>query len=299
MLSKRLVAVAAMFLLVAGGIFAADFSAYGFTQNATRNVDGIDYLVLVDPSGGEVLLSPVVEPTPDRLDALKSIVAMLRSWNGLTLASIRATNDASQLRVTAIPSSLLSGTTDLMSALPGGLVFWYDKSIEYDFRVLSGPFAIRMAGLFTTPADLLDSLSLAYKDPATWLLKSDPEYAVKQIVQLGARVDGLAAELKADEATIATDGDELTSLASAKTQSDKAAGATIVRLETALMTALNVGFLSGPKPIPPAAVEWVVAKKTADPTLTKAALVEAAKTEKIQVSDKEIGIVLLVKYGEN
>ncbi len=330
MVSKRILAFAAIAILVAAGLAAADYSSYGFTQSGTRNVDGIDYLVLVDDSGAELLFSPLAEPGADRLNALKSIVSMLHTWKGLTLSSLRATNDASQLRVTARPFSLLSGANDLSAALPGGLVFWYDKAIEYDFRVLSGAYAIRMTGLFTTTADLLDSLSLAYKDPVTWLLRSDPEYAVKRITELTLRVDGLEASLKSlgDELAstktdfsgqLAATGDQLSAtraelgatkaeleltksnlaaLVAAKAASDKLMAADVARLESALMETLNVGFLSGPKPLPQATVDWVVAKKKADPSLTKAALVAAAKAEKVQASDKEIGIVLLVKFGE-
>lgn len=312
MVSKRILAVAAMAVFMLVGLSAADYASYGFTQTGTRTVDGIDYLVLVDDTGAELLLSPLVEPGVDRLNALKAIVSMLHSWNGLTLASIRATNDASQLRVTAVPSSLMAGPDDLKSALPGGLVFWYEKAIDYDFRVMSGAYAIRMTGLFTSTADLLNSLRLAYKDPAAWLLNGDPEYAVKRITELTTRVDTLEAALKAaggdlsqTKSDLASTTEQLTAtkaelatLESAKESSDKTLSASTERLETALMTALNVGFFSGPKPIPQAVVDWVVAKKTSDPGLTKAALVSAAKAEKFQATEKEIGIVLQVKFGE-
>lgn len=260
---------------------AADFAAHGFTQTGATTVDGVSYLVLSDPTGGEVLFSSLSEPTPERLEALKAVVATLRSWEGLTIASIRAANDESQLRITVLPSSLVVGGKELKGYLPGGLVFWYDRALDYDFRLLSGAYAIRMTGLFTTSADLDASMALAASDPATWLLRSDPEYAVKRIVELSARLDALEAALKTAQESTARD------VSSAD-----------ARLETALMTALNVGFLSGPKPIPQASVDWVVAKKSADPGLGKAALAAAAKAEKAPVSEKEIGIILLVKYGE-
>ncbi|HUX41727.1 MAG TPA: hypothetical protein VMV83_11225 [Rectinemataceae bacterium] len=319
MVSKRILAVAAMAVFMLVGLSAADYASYGFTQTGTRTVDGIDYLVLVDDTGAEMLFSPLVEPGADRLNALKAIVSMLHSWSGLTLASIRATNDASQLRVTAVPSSLMTGPDDLKSALPGGLVFWYEKAIDYDFRVMSGAYAIRMTGLFTSTADLLVSLRSAYKDPAAWLLNGDPEYAVKRISELTTRVDALETALKtASDSLTQTTSDlasttdkltatseelsatkaELESFEAAKASSDKSLSASTERLEAALMTALNVGFFSGPKPIAQAVVDWVVAKKTGDPSLAKAALVTAAKAEKFQATEKEIGIVLQVLYGE-
>jgi hypothetical protein len=312
MVCKRFLAVAAIAAFMLVGLSAADYASYGFSQTGTRTVDGIDYLVLADDTGAELLFSPLVEPGPERLNALKAIVSMLHTWNGLTLASIRATNDAAQLRVTAVPSSLMAGPDDLKSALPGGLVFWYEKAIDYDFRVMSGAYAIRMTGLFTSTGDLLNSLRLAYKDPITFLLNGDPEYAVKRITELTARVETLEGALKAaaDDLTLtksdlagtteqltATRAD-LATLESAKETSDKSSSASMERLETALMTALNVGFFSGPKPISQAVVDWVVAKKTGDPGLTKAALVAAAKAEKFQATEKEIGIVLQVKFGE-
>ncbi len=273
MSSKRLLAFAASFFAVVLGASAIDFTPYGFSQTGTRNVDGIDYAVLSDQGGGEVLFSQSADPTNARLQALESIVAMLRSWNGLSIASIRATNDAAQLMVTALPSSLLSGTTDLAKALPGGLIFWYDGSVDYDFRILSGNYAVRMVGLFTTPADLLASMSQAYADPETWLVTSDPAYPLKQSVAQAARITALENSVSQLQASAA-------------------------QLQTSLMTALNSGSFGNFNPVPQAAITWVLAKKAANPALKKADLVAAAKTEKVQVSDKELGIILLVEFGE-
>lgn len=297
-MSKRIFAVLGLAFSTLVGLSALDFSPYGFTENGTRVVDGVNYTVLADTKGAELLFSQLVEPTPERLTALSSIVAMLHSWDGLTLASVRAVNDRGQLQVTAYPSSLLVGGKDLKANLPGGLVFWFDTSVEYDFRVLSGAFAVKMSGLFTTSQNLAESLSLAASDPAKWLLMSDPEYAVKRITELSARVDTLESSLAAARSDIDGLRTSLATLSSAAAASDELTAKSDARLEAAIMTALNVGFFSGPKPIPQASVDWVVAKKKADPSLGKAALVAAAKAEKVQVSEKEIGIILLVMFGE-
>ncbi|HUX37431.1 MAG TPA: hypothetical protein VMV44_05965 [Rectinemataceae bacterium] len=266
MSSKRLLVFAVSFFLIVLGVSAVDFAPYGFSQTGTRNVEGIDYAVLGDQGGGEVLFSQSADPTVARLQALKAIVSMLRSWDGLTISSIRATNDAAQLMVTAMPSSLLSGTTELAKALPGGLVFWYDGSIDYDFRIMSGNYAVRMVGLFTTSADLLGSMAQAYADPETWLMTSDPTFAIKQSAAIGARVAVLEASIS--------------------------------RLQVSLMTVLNSGTFTTLTPVSQAAIDWVSAKKAANPSMKKADLAAAAKKEKVQVSDKELGIILLVKFGE-
>ena len=319
MIPKRVFVFVAICLLAVAGSFAVDFAGAGFAEKGSRSVDGMDYTVLADAQGNELLLSQLVEISAERLEALKAIDGMLQSWQGLSIASIRATNDAQQLKVIVVPSSLIYQGKELKAGVPGGLAFWYDTAIEYDFRVLSGAYAVRITGLFTSTANLLDSIALAYTDPVKWLLESDPEYAVKRITELTTRVDGLEGSLKedgdalaatqvelattqSDLATARADLDkaqgEISSLADSKAESDKTSAATISRLETALMTALNVGFLSGPKPIPDAAVQWVVGKMKEDPTLTKAALVTAAKAEKATVTEKQIGIVLLVLYGQ-
>ncbi|MEI6874433.1 MAG: hypothetical protein WCL50_04790 [Spirochaetota bacterium] len=366
-------------------LWAIDFSAYGFTQSGTKVEDGLSYDVLLDANGSEVLLASQVVPSAERMGALRNFVESLHSWDGLAMTQIRATNDASQLRITVLPRSLVVDKVNLVPYLPGGLVFWYDKSFEYDFRIISGAYAVRLAGLFTTPRELLSSVALAVKDPVAWILQRDPQYSVRRITELLIRLtkleedfaaakkeaaDSLAALASSSaEALAASDAADAEALAAASTANAEALAASsaanaealadvnasnaealaaiagqlaenaaadaadaealaaaiaandkamqdekarieekalkddelrqaqIARLEDALMTTLNVGFFQGPKPIKPESVAWVLAKKAENPEMTQAQLVTAKTVEKIQITDREIGIVLLVKYG--
>jgi hypothetical protein len=304
---KRYLLFPIVLLAIAFGAFAADYSAYGFTTTGTRTMDNLTYDVLVDGNGNEVLLSASESLNPERATALKSLSDSLFSSGALKVASIRATNDPAELRLTVLPKSLVVENQELLPGLPGGLVFWYDKTFEYDFRVKSGAYAIRIQGLLSNLDDLFGSVALAYKDPVAWLLQRDPSYAIKRITELTLRETKLEEALAATKQDLATAGEsQAASLAdlqakfeATKAESEKASASTISRLETALMTALNVGFFSGPKPIKPESVAWVLAKKAENPAVTKAELIAAAKAEKFAISDKEIGIVLQVKFGES
>lgn len=299
---------------------AIDYASLGLEETGTKVEDGISWVSLSDGSGAEILYAASLELDAARSEALAFILEAVRSWEGLEPSRVKILNDESQLRVTVLPRTLRVGGTDLLPAIPGGLVFWFDRAVEYDFRVLSGIYAIRLAGLFSNAGSLGDSILQVYKDPVGWIVQRDPVYAVRLTTELAQRVARLEAEGKAEAAArqeqaaalrasldaavadalaaVAASGKEAASRAEANEAVLAAQAAAIARLEEGLMTALNAGFLGSPKPIDPEAVAWLLERRAENPAMTRAELVAAAKAAKIPLGDKQVGIVLFVKFGE-
>ena len=98
----------ALVALIAGRLCPPSLSTFQAppSPRTAKDVDGKTIAMLADQSGGEVLFSAEAEPSPERLSALGSIVAEIRSWTDLQAAEIRAVNTQDQLQVTAIPKSL-------------------------------------------------------------------------------------------------------------------------------------------------------------------------------------------------
>jgi hypothetical protein len=193
--------LSALLALAALAASAADLSAGGFTVTGTRTIEGNDYRVLVDQSGKEILYSSDFELTADVLSTFRSVVAALRSWKSFDIASIWALAEQSdRLRITLVLSRFESQGLDLTTYVPGGLQFFLTKgSTEFDFRLKSGKYFLRLKGLLTTEEDLVGEVYSASKDPVAYLANRDPQYAIRRITEVDGRtalVEGKAVELE-------------------------------------------------------------------------------------------------------
>ncbi|MFZ4617348.1 MAG: hypothetical protein ACOYM2_14290 [Rectinemataceae bacterium] len=350
MKSERSILVPLFIALVLGtSVSAIDFSSIGMSVTGTRTENGTDW-TLLDDGAGEIVYSAQLDPDAKRLATMGSIIKALRATDGLTVTRLEVTNNPDQLRITVFPKSFVVEGQNLRSAVPGGLSFWYAKNAEYDFRVISGAYAIRMSGLFTTMSELVKTVKLAWTDPVAFLLQRDPQYAVRRITEISIAVDALRKELEDQAASTATTFEETRAalddasseaksaleaaieeqMAALETASSEQTAAlqasdekeaaefaamkeaariaaeeqakyleaTFTRLESAIMASLNTGFFRGPTVIPPDKIAWVVAQKTENPDVNTKALVAVAKAAKYKITDQEISIILLVKFGQ-
>ncbi|MEI6387500.1 MAG: hypothetical protein WCQ50_12740 [Spirochaetota bacterium] len=358
-------------LAIGASVSATDFSSIGMSVAGTRTENGTDW-TLLDDGAGEIVYSAQLDPDAKRLSTMGSIIKALRATDGLTISRLEVTNNPDQLRITVFPKTFVVEGQNLRSAVPGGLSFWYAKNAEYDFRVISGAYAIRMSGLFTTMSELVKTVKLAWTDPVAFLLQRDPQYAVRRITEISIAVDTLRKDLE-DQATktatnfeetraaldaasseaksaleaaieeqtaaLAAASEEQRAALAAASEEQRAAletasseqtaalaasdeknaaefaamkeaakaaaeeqakqlEAAFTRIESAIMASLNTGFFRGPTVIPPDKIAWVVAQKTENPDLNTKALVAVAKAAKYKITDQEISIILLVKFGQ-
>ena len=247
---------------------AYDFSGSGFVPSgeATDLASGI---ALADESGGTITFASSSEPDAGRIQALRSIVAEIRSWKNVAAASISADNSADQLVVSVGVKSFAVDGKELNDALPGGVQLYYSGSVEYDFKVKSGRYVARVRGIYTSEEDMEAAAAEAYANPEAFALARDPAALSKRITVLEAdrdRVNALFAALEADRD----------------------------RLSVALLAALN-----GSKPISPAAVAKLRELKAADPKLTKPEAQKSLKAAGLPLAPAEISAVFLVYFGES
>jgi hypothetical protein len=193
-IKMKRIALAVAIASSALSIAAYDLTGSGFTQKGERNEDGKTIAILADEAGTEVLFSAENDPSAQRLSALHALVAELRSWKNFQAAEIRAVNTDDRLQVTAIPRSFKVGGVALDQAVPGGIQLYYKTATEYDFKIRSGKYIVRVASVFTGETDLEAAALAAYKDPASFIATRDPLYVQRRLDELSARADDLAAK---------------------------------------------------------------------------------------------------------
>jgi hypothetical protein len=304
---KKILVLLVALALPALSLAAYDFTDSGFTVSDSPSSDASS-VTLTDESGASLSFKAEAEPTAARVKAMRAIVAEIRGWKSISAGELRIINTNDGLQISVTPKAFTVAGTSLAAAVPGGIQLFYDASTEYDFKVKSGRYVIRLRSLYTTEADMAALALKAFKDPAGFLESQDPIYLFKRIEELDTKLAALdakeaafeqqatakEAELEQKEAAFEQkEGDfEAKVAADAAKAADKSA-ASWQRTRLALLTALN-----GDKPINQAALEKLVELKTANPSLTRADAAKQLKALKINMSNQEINAVFIVDFGE-
>ena len=202
---KRL-SVFLIILLLGYASFAIDYKAAGFELAGELTEDGQLYSVLRDPTGGSLLFRAETEPSANALSQLGALIPVVRSWKGIEIGSIRAVSESDRIRVLILPIAIRRGGENFVSYVLGGIQLFVSKGREYDFRVKSGTFFIRLNGILGSENDLLTDIAAAAKDPAAYLASRDPQYAVRRAAELEIKLNDLSDQTnklvaRADELT--------------------------------------------------------------------------------------------------
>jgi hypothetical protein len=107
------------------------------------------------------------------------------SWTSLTPGSqnFRIAGDSATLRL--VPGRFVADGRDLAPFVPSGLSFTISGDrIEYDFRLKSGAYFIRLAGRLQNETVFLERFRRAVDDPAAFARENDPDYISRRIVEL-------------------------------------------------------------------------------------------------------------------
>ncbi len=278
-MKKMLIVLACASL--ASALCAADFADFGYQNRGEKTIDGVSYTILANKDGNELQFRSEPEPSATRLKALSELEGTLRSWKSLDIAAIRAVNESDRLILTVVPRKVEYNGQDLVSALPGGLVFYFVSAVEYDFRVKAGDYIVRIRGFFGPEGELMGLVESALKDPVAYLAQRDPQYAIRRMAEFNAMITDLQ---KADADQSAT---------------VKALRKALEDSQNSLMATMNKGFFGGPKPLNAAMVAKLVELKAASPALDRKGAAAALKAAGMNVSAKEIDIVFAVKFGES
>lgn len=321
---RRSIMIAIAFLALAGNSYAVDFAQYGFEPQGEKRVDGLPYTVLKDASGLLVLYYADIDPTEKDMLGLKAAIAVVAGWEGVTVAEFRYMIRSGVASAVIIPSRVTFDGKNLLPYVQSGIRFNFGDSMEYDFRIRSGDFSLRVKGVYSSEKALLSAVDSAAQDPANYFAKRDPQYLLTRIEELeealassdGAfatyrdQVESAFADYKAQAEAALTAERERSEAKSVELSArldaivaDSAAttgqlGDLVEALRWALASEMNHGFFGGYRPLDRDAVLAIIAMKKAEPALDRKTATDRAAKEKLKINGWEIQIVFYVWFGE-
>jgi hypothetical protein len=276
---KYIFYITVIFLLYPGNAFSFDWEANKISIVSKMETDGRIDLMLRDDKGVQfrVISDGLEDKTAANIIRIKDNFS---SWKNMKMESITFSHMDGLLDIIIIPAKFEYNRVNIRNYITAGMQFSYPDYLQYNFRIAVNKLFVRIKGDFTDETKFCEKIIDAVKNPQLYIKKRDPEYFLSRIEEMEKKMADTNAQLE----------DTRTRLADANTQKDK--------LRVALMALQNEGFFSGPTPISQKVVERVIQMKDKNPKLKAEQISEALEKEKIEVSKKEVNIILNVYFNE-
>lgn len=247
--------------------FAYDWSAAGWTVKETGTVENENFLILQNSYGKEIKVRYHDELADDLAEQVVKVYEKFQNWKYMKPGTIEFFVNGSTLEILVIPSEFNYRGYDFLPNIPGGMTFISDYELRYNFRVTKDEFFLRLNDRFIDEELLCKRMKEAVDDPISYLKKREPEYFLAKLNELEEEQKKLLNQQE--------------------------------KLINAVLYFQNTGFLGfGNDQIKTSVVKRVIELKTSDPTLGKDKIKLILEKEKIEVSDKEIELILNIFYNE-
>ncbi len=266
--------------------FAADWKKLGLEVLEEKKEGDKSSLRLKDSSGREFALTFIGEPAGKKLNEVVGLKNRILGWNFIKARSLRILISGDALDAHLVPATFACGKKDVLPFLPGGLILRQSgDALQYNFRLVVKNVFVRIKGVMSIasaktsagkkgPGDeICGKATEALANPAAYARKRDPEYILRKLDELEARLE----KLKLENGRLRASRD---------------------RLRYALITLHNAGFFSGPTPPDPRVVERIVALKKAEPALKPDGILTKLRAEKLDASSKVVRLVFAVYFNE-
>lgn len=246
--------------------FALDFESFGYTNKGTKSIDSINFIELSDAGNHNILLTSEKELTD--ADA-KLVFTMLNAIYSVTSAktnTIKVFVQAEKLIALVSIEGFRYNDQDFLPNLPNGLQFYYTNRLEYDFRVKSGKYFVRINGTYFTEADLCKVIAEAINDPVQYIKTHDEAYIIQKLAELEQETERLNLEN--------------------------------TRLRNAIMAMDNRFWIFPPNFIKEETIQEVLTLKKDSPKLTKAEAMKLLQAKKVGINDQELNLIYFYYFNE-
>lgn len=308
-------------LLLAASLsaFGVNLANYGFTVTNVRQENNQTVYAVSEQNGFSFTVASSSPITDADARVLQSVISTLSGWSSLNISQAKIVFNEGRADILVIPSSFIYKNVNLAQYMPSGMQFYYDKYLQYDFRMFKDRLFLRLKGQVYSENEFAARLYTALQNPVLFLQTNNPAYLLQRLNDLATKLEAVTHQLDQQEKEIASAESKLSALSeqgqSFKTSQDsvnakvekqlsdiKQQSSSIAgefdRVRYSLLVLNNRGFFGRIYPIDRTAIERVVAMKKADPSLTKDQVLAKLKSEGVTVSRKEVSLVFDVYFNE-
>lgn len=238
---------------------AAEWEKFKLTVKSSESNEAETVSVIEAEGGTQFVLKYSKDVSPLMLENIVRLNSEFRKWKSMKVSRIEFSVLSNNIEVVIIPSEYSYEGVNIIPNLPAGMLFIFDDSLKYNFRVIKDNIFVRIEGRFSEENNLNKTIVEAIKDPVAYLQKNNPRYIISKLQQL-------------EDAN--------------------------AKLTVAVMALYNTGFFGGTKPVDQKKVSRIISIKNENPKFKTDDIQKILKQEKIDASDKEVKLVLSVFFNE-
>jgi len=252
-----------MILSAAASLSFAQWDGTGISVSGQDN----DIVLLKDSEGHSFELVSKGTVSNEAAGKIKKMKNIFYQFEKISFSSLRfMVRDDGVVEAYLILSKLTADNTDIHSFVPSGMVFYFNSSLSYDFRMVKNNVFFKIKGQFIGEKELLKKILNALENPVAYLEQNSLE-------SLKAKI-------------------ELQQMEFEKMKQE------FIFLRNSVLMLHNTGFLSGPKQIQTKKIERAIELKKQNPGWKKEDIAKKMDSEKIDVSEDEIGLILAIFFNE-
>lgn len=228
-----------------------------------------DVISLKDEEGFEftVKFHDIENPTDEMLLKLSELKKKIKSSSLYRIRSLHFLFNPRVLDAHVKIDSFQCGDDEYASRIPAGIFFSQNGQLKYNFRLVRGNYFIRIAGAYRDDESICEKISSAVENPAKYLNRNDPAFVSSRVEILEKEIERLENESW--------------------------------NLKLSIIALYNRGFFSGPKRVDPGAVSKIVSIKKRNPHMSPDEIYGLIEKEDLQITKKELELVLQVFFPVN
>lgn len=270
---RRILLTLCLIIFISTNLLAVDWPARNITVVEKKEIEERTELVLKDAEGHQFMVQYDGTLDEGSAAAIVKLLKIFYAWKNITIDTMRFNVSKQSMSISIFPSKYEYKGKDFLPYLPAGMLFIYTDTLSYNFRLTKDNLFIRIKGEYTYEKLIGDKMTEALKNPHAYIRKRDPEYFLAKLSQLEEDLE----RTRARQHTFRNEYN---------------------KLRYALMYLHNTGVLWGKNPINKKAIERVVEIKKNNPKIKKDDIVKQLDKEKIEISGKELDIILAVYFNE-
>lgn len=258
-----------LFLITFQGVAEDVWKKSGWTVVSKQQLDGELQYKLKNTAGFDVTVYLKEQPDALQLRRINRLVTLISGWQQLQPAETVMRQTSEGMQVVVVPRTFVYEKVDLAKHMPGGLTFYLEKQLRYAFRMTKDRIAMKLEGVFIDKDEFMLRCLSAVKNPLAYAGKSN----------FVARMDRLQRELDYMKRRYV------------------ALQKAFVVMRRGVLALHNTGFLRGARSVAHKKIARVVALKEKHPDWTVDRIEDQLEKEKIEISSKEIELILALFFN--
>lgn len=256
----------ALFWCLTTFVHGAAWNRYNIRTEKTETLEGKTIVHLKDDKGRAFTVQYVTEPGEAQIKKIVETRDLFFNWQDLAVSSMRITCTPNQIQFNIIPSRFTYKGVDYVQYMPAGMVFFYGKHLQYEFRMVKDNVSMKFKGRFINKPEFLLALKYAVDNPLAYASRTN----------YMARIDKL--EQRLDSVTLR--------YYRLKQELDA--------LRHGVIALHNTGCFKGPTAVAQSKVDRVLAVRQRHPKMKPNKIRELLEKQGVKVSDHEVHLILSV-----